>query len=97
MAKRADVAKMAGVSESTVSYALTGARPISEETKARIFKAIEQLDYKPNAMAQALRSGSSKMIAMLFGDQERGISDGDLEYVVAAANETRKLSYHLIL
>ncbi len=97
MAKRADVAKAAGVSESTVSYALTGARPISKETKERILKAISDLDYKPNAMAQALRSGNSKMIAMLFGDQERGISDGDIEYVMAAANEARGLGYHLIL
>ncbi len=97
MAKRADVAKLAGVAESTVSYALTGARPIAEETKARIFKAMADLDYRPNAMAQALRSGNSKMIAMLFGDQERGISDGDLEYVLAAANEARSFGYHLIL
>ncbi len=97
MAKRADVARAAGVAESTVSYALTGARPIAEETKARIFKAMADLDYRPNAMAQALRSGNSKMIAMLFGDQERGISDGDIEYVMAAANEARAFGYHLIL
>jgi len=97
MAKRSDVAKAAGVSESTVSYALTGSRPISEDTKKRIFKAMADLDYKPNAMAQALRSGNSKMLAMLFGDQERGISDGDLDYVMAAAAAARELGYHLIL
>jgi len=97
MAKRADVARLAGVAESTVSYALTGARPIAAETKARIFKAMADLDYRPNAMAQALRSGNSKMIAMLFGDQERGISDGDIEYVLSAANEARAYGYHLIL
>ncbi len=97
MAKRSEVAKAAGVSESTVSYALTGSRPISEETKRRVFKAMEDLDYKPNAMAQALRSGKSKMIAMLFGDQERGLSDGDLDYVMAAAAAAKSLGYHLIL
>ena len=97
MAKRSDVAKAAGVSESTVSYALTGSRPISEATKKRIFEAMEQLDYKPNAMAQALRSGNSKMLAMVFGDQERGISDGDLDYVMGAAAAARELGYHLIL
>jgi len=97
MAKRSDVAERAGVSESTVSYVITGTRPIGEETKARVLTAMAELGYKPNAMAQALRSGNSKMLAMLFGDQERGISDGDIEYVIAAADEARKYGYHLIL
>jgi DNA-binding LacI/PurR family transcriptional regulator len=46
-----DVARVAGVSQSTVSYVLTGNRPISEQTRRRVLDAIEQLTYQPNAGA----------------------------------------------
>jgi DNA-binding LacI/PurR family transcriptional regulator len=97
VAKRSDVARAAGVAESTVSYALSGSRPISDETKKRIHAAIVELDYKPNAMAAALRSGNSKMLALVFGVTERGISQGDMSYVLGAADAARELGYHLIL
>ena len=45
-----DVAELAGVSAATVSYVLSGKRTISEETKARVLEAIEQLDYVPITM-----------------------------------------------
>ena len=46
MTTRADVAKLAGVSESTVSYVLSGKRPISEGTRKRVQAAIEKSGYK---------------------------------------------------
>jgi DNA-binding LacI/PurR family transcriptional regulator len=95
--KRSEVAKAAGVAESTISYALSGSRPISDETKKRIFKAMKELDYKPNAVAAALRSGSSKMLALVFGVDDHGISQGDMTYVLGAADAARNLGYHLIL
>ncbi|WP_084784568.1 LacI family DNA-binding transcriptional regulator [Arthrobacter sp. Hiyo1] len=39
----ADVARVAGVSRSTVSYALSGVRPIAPETRERILKAMSDL------------------------------------------------------
>jgi DNA-binding LacI/PurR family transcriptional regulator len=97
VAKRADVARAAGVAESTISYALSGSRPISEETKSRILKAMKDLDYKPNAVAAALRSGSSKMLALVFGVTDKGITQGDISYLLGAADAARELGYHLIL
>ena len=47
-ATRADVARLAGVSDSTVSYALTGDRPISDETRERIERAMAKLGYVPH-------------------------------------------------
>jgi DNA-binding LacI/PurR family transcriptional regulator len=91
--KRADVAKAAGVAESTISYALSGSRPISEATKKRIYKAMKDLDYKPNAVAAALRSGTSKMLALVFGVSDHGISQGDMTYVLGAADAARNLGY----
>ena len=97
MVKRADVARAAGVAESTISYALTGSRPISEATKKRIFKAMKELDYKPNAVAAALRSGSSRMVALVFNVGENGISASDISYLIGAADAARELGFHLIL
>jgi hypothetical protein len=45
------VAKRAGVSPSTVSYVLSGARPIGEATRRRVLEAIEELDYHRNSSA----------------------------------------------
>lgn len=97
MATRADVARAAGVSEAAVSYAISGKRPISEATRARIFQAMRDLDYSPNAMARGLAGGKSMIIALLFPTRERGMSNADLEYVLGAANAARDLGYHLML
>lgn len=96
MATRADVARLAGVSASTVTYALTGSRPISEETRARIVAAMEELGYTPNAMAAGLAGGRSRIVALLFPAAERGMSNTDLRYVIGAANAARELGYHLL-
>lgn len=63
-----DVAKAAGVANSTVSHALSGKRPISRETKEKIRKAIEELGYEPNPIARALRSSSTGVIGFFAYD-----------------------------
>lgn len=56
-ATQKDVAQLAGVSLSTVSYVLNdGPRPVSEETRRRVLTAIEALQYRPNRHAQQLSS-----------------------------------------
>ena len=54
MVKINEVAEAAGVSISTVSYALSGKRPISAETRRRIEEAVRELGYSPNAGARML-------------------------------------------
>jgi DNA-binding LacI/PurR family transcriptional regulator len=96
-ATRADVARLAGVSESTVSYALSGERSISEDTRARIEEAMHQLGYVPNAMAQALARKKSGMLALLFPIGERGFDETDFEYVQAATKAASASGYQLLL
>ncbi|MDQ2624821.1 MAG: LacI family DNA-binding transcriptional regulator [Actinomycetota bacterium] len=65
-----DVARAAGVSQATVSLALrgNGGSRVSEETVARIRRVAEEIGYRANATARALRDGHSEMIG-LIGDQ----------------------------
>jgi LacI family transcriptional regulator, galactose operon repressor len=63
-----DIASAAGVSVSTVSHALTGNRPISEPTRARVLAAVAQLGYRPNKLAQGLVSKTTRSLGLLVPD-----------------------------
>jgi multiple sugar transport system substrate-binding protein len=70
MATLKDVAKEAGVSIATVSCALSGAKPVRAETKARIMDAVEKLKYVPNASARNLKAASSRIIGVILPDMK---------------------------
>lgn len=65
MATIADVAKAAGVSSSTVSYVLSGKRPISQATRHRVEKAIRDLGFSPHAGARALASSRTNVLGLV--------------------------------
>ena len=97
MSTMLDVAKRANVALSTVSYALNNTRPVSDETRQRIFKAMEDLGYRPHAMARGLASKRSRIIALLFPNPERGLGITELEFVTHAADAARENGYNLVL
>jgi DNA-binding LacI/PurR family transcriptional regulator len=92
-----DVAKRANVALSTVSYALNNTRPVSDETRERIFTAMEELGYRPHALARGLASKRSRIIALLFPASERGLGITELEFVTNAADTARENGYNLVL
>ena len=66
-----DVAKLANVSQSTVSRVLSQSSspiPIGEETQQRVLAAVEELGYQPNLHAGSLRGQKTQMIAMMIAD-----------------------------
>lgn len=63
-----DVAREADVSPATVTHALNGKRPVGEETKKRIYAAIDRLGYVANHSASHLRSGQSGIIGCYVVD-----------------------------
>lgn len=63
-----DVAKVAGVSISTVSHVLNRTRYVSEETQVRVLNAVEQLNYRPNSLARALVRQETQTIALIVPD-----------------------------
>lgn len=97
MATIADVAREAGVSVSTVSYALSGARPIRPETRERIQESMRRLGFQPNAMARSLASRRSKVIALIYPQFGDGVGGTVGEFVRAAAERSREQGYQLVL
>jgi LacI family transcriptional regulator len=66
---RKDVAERAGVSVAVVSYVVNdGPRPVAPETRAKVEKAIEELDYYPNELARGLRLQQSSTIGLITPD-----------------------------
>lgn len=70
MATIRDVAKLAGVSVATVSRVINEKGYVHEDTVKQVKQAIEELQYKPNAVAKALFKKSSTMIAVLVSNLE---------------------------
>src|SRR3982751_3247336 len=64
-----DIAAIAGVSQPTVSRALSGSPSVSEETRRRVLDAAEQLRYKVDKNASGLRRQQSKTLALLFFEE----------------------------
>lgn len=63
---RRDVAALAHVSVATVSYVVNdGPRPVSPDTRKRVISAIQQLGYRPHAIARSLRTGNTHTIGLL--------------------------------
>jgi len=61
-----DLAKILGVSISTVSKALNNSYEISEATKLKIQKVAKQYNYSPNKLASSLKSGKTKTIGVIL-------------------------------
>ncbi|EAC2406482.1 LacI family DNA-binding transcriptional regulator, partial [Listeria monocytogenes] len=59
-----DIAKKAGVSISTVSYALNGSPKVTEKTRKRIMTIANELNYIPNMAARTLKTRETKIIGV---------------------------------
>lgn len=66
MATIKDVAKLAGVSVSTVSRALSDSTAVSKEKRKRIQRAVEELHFVPDHKARALKNGRTKIISLII-------------------------------
>lgn len=63
-----DVAKLAGVSTATVSHTINNTRYVSNETKEKVYKAIAELGYTPDASARSFRTGKKRTIGFIVPD-----------------------------
>jgi DNA-binding LacI/PurR family transcriptional regulator len=67
-----DVAKLAGVSQATVSRVLNNSKSVKAETRKKVLQAMEILRYQPNLIARSLVTNSTKTIALISGTLKNG-------------------------
>ncbi|MFF5471215.1 substrate-binding domain-containing protein [Streptomyces achromogenes] len=98
----ADVARVAGVSRTTVSHALNGLGKVDPRTRERIRQVAADLGYRPNLRAQRLRRGQAKVIA-LASSMPFAVAGGPsrlgfyMEVAAAAAERALLHDYALVL
>jgi len=76
MATMKDVARRAGVSESTVSHVVNNTRSVSEAKKAQVLLAMQELGFSANAHARGLALGRSNFLGILVSDIENPFFPG---------------------
>jgi DNA-binding LacI/PurR family transcriptional regulator len=92
-----DVARIAGVSQSTVSYVMTGKRPISEGTRQRVLAAMEQLTYEPNAGARALAGRRTQVVGLVVPFEAGSGVAGLLPFIETIASSARANDHEVLL
>jgi DNA-binding LacI/PurR family transcriptional regulator len=92
-----DVAKLAGVSQPTVSrvlYRTETTAQISDETSQRVLEAVKELGYRPNAVARSLRTQRTQTIALMIAD----ISNGFYHVMARAVQDVaRRHDYEVLI
>ena len=68
MATRKDVAELAKVSQTSVSYYLNNSGYVSKDAAKRIQQAIKELNYRPNQVAKSLKTGDNRQFAFFCNE-----------------------------
>ncbi|WHA09226.1 LacI family DNA-binding transcriptional regulator [Enterococcus montenegrensis] len=95
-----DIAKAAGVSISTVSYALNGSTKVTEQTRQKIMAIANELNYVPNMAARTLKRQQTNIIGVYLADYagsfygelldgiKRGLAAYDYEMIVCSGQKS---------
>jgi len=92
-----EVARRSGVSRSTVSYALSGKRAVSEATRRRIQEVIDELGYRPNAAARALKEGRTRTIGLIIPPAGGHLTLMQLDFVGAVMEAAARADLDVLL
>ena len=89
-----DVARLAGVSQSTVSRAFKNDTSMAGETRQKVLSAAQKLSYVPNSFARGLTTQKSNIVAIVIGDLKNPFYT---ESLAAFSRELRRRGKHLLL
>jgi DNA-binding LacI/PurR family transcriptional regulator len=92
-----EIARRAGVSRSTVSYALSGKRAVSDATRRRIQDVIEELDFRPNASARALKEGRTRTLGLVIPPARQRLTDMQLGFVASVVEAAAQVDLDVLL
>jgi DNA-binding LacI/PurR family transcriptional regulator len=92
-----EVARRAGVSRSTVSYVLSGKRPVSGPLREHIQRVIDEVGYTPSATAKALAQGRTSAIGLAIPPVAGHLSVDQLHFVGAVAEAAADHDYDILL
>ncbi|MEU1515114.1 LacI family DNA-binding transcriptional regulator [Streptomyces sp. NPDC005811] len=92
-----EIARRAGVSRSTVSYALSGKRPVSEDTRRKIQRVIDELGYRPNASARALANGRTSTLGLVFPPAGNHYTGMQLDFIGSVVEAAAAYDYDVLL
>jgi len=94
-----DIAKLAGVSVGTVSHVLNGTAHVRKETREKVLKAIEELDYHPNSIARSLRCRRTGTIAFVMPALERSLDEPSylMDFVAGIVDESKQHGFDLLI
>jgi LacI family transcriptional regulator len=88
------VAAKAGVATMTASRAISGDGYVSEETRARVLAAVEELGYAPNTLARVMKGGRTNVIGVVVNDLRSQVVN---DFVSALTDEVRKYEMDLFI
>src|SRR5690349_20405182 len=91
-----EIARRAGVSRSTVSYALSGKRTVYPETRQRIQAVIDEVDYRPNAAARALKEGRTRTPGLVKPPTSLRLTDIQLRFVATVVEAAARADFAVL-
>jgi DNA-binding LacI/PurR family transcriptional regulator len=92
-----EIARRSGVSRSTVSYALSGKRAVSESTRRRIQQVIDESGYRPNAAARALKEGRTRTLGLVIPPAGGHLTYMQLEFVASVMEAAARADLDVLL
>ena len=93
MATMEDVARVAGVSTTTVSHVLNGTRPVSDTTTARVMAAIGETGYSQNTIARAMAGGRTQSLGLAIS----GLANPYFTDLIASVEQAATRERHTLL
>lgn len=88
-----DISEKAGVSTATVSRVINNSPLVTEKTREKVMKVIEELQYHPNPAARSLAGQTTQTLGVLFPDFDSGFYT---EVLLGIDEEAAQRSYHIM-
>jgi DNA-binding LacI/PurR family transcriptional regulator len=92
-----DVAKVAGVSKSTVSNVFSGKRPISGPVTEKVLSVARQLNYRPNYFARSMVTKETRNIGIVMDSEKVLFNQYNISFFNGVLKECHRQGYRLLV